>query len=248
MPDDTGGRRRARPRLWHHDYLHLRPLARDLERSIATARRERSFRAILDVGSGDAPYREWLGDDASRYVRLDCDAAKTPSAVGLAEALPFRDGTFDAVLLTQVWGLWTDPESAAREIERVARPGARLWLSGPSGYPYDSARPEHRFGEPDLPRLFEGLEILEIVPQGGMLTLPYVVFNMMAREAVLAAERRVGALAHLLRWPVLALIVLSNLKGRFVELLAERGPLKRFLGYLHRRMPSNYLVVARKPD
>ena len=108
MPDDTGGRRRARPRLWHHDYLHLRPLSRDLERSIATARRERSFRAILDVGSGDAPYREWLGDDASRYVRLDCDAAKTPSAVGLAEALPFRDGTFDAVLLTQVWGLWTD--------------------------------------------------------------------------------------------------------------------------------------------
>jgi SAM-dependent methyltransferase len=246
MPDQTGGSRRARPRLWHHDYLHLRPLSRDLHSSIARARRERSFRDVLDVGSGDSPYGDWLSEDRSLYVRLDSDATKTPSAVGLAEALPFRDGTFDAVLLTQVWGLWSEPGKAAREIERVAKPGAWLWLSGPAGYPYDSGMAEHRFGAPDLVRLFDNLEIVEIVPQGGTLTLPFVVFNLTAREAVIAAERRIGILAHLLRWPVLGLIVISNLKGRFVELLTERGPLKKFLGYLHRRMPSNFLVVARK--
>jgi SAM-dependent methyltransferase len=246
MPDPTVGSRRARPRLWHHDYLHLRPLSRDLERSIATARRERSFRDVLDVGSGDSPYGEWLADDASLYVRLDCDASRRPTVVGVAEDLPFAADSFDAVLLTQVWGLWNEPRKAACEIVRVAKPGARLWLSGPAGYPYDSATAEHRLGAPDLRSLFEGLEIVEIVPQGGMLTLPFVVFNLTAREAVIAAERRVGVLAQLLRWPVLALIVISNLKGRFFELLAARGPLKRFLGYMHGRMPSNFLVVARK--
>jgi SAM-dependent methyltransferase len=242
----TEADRRARPRVWHHDYLHLRPLARDLKRAIDGARRERSFRAVLDLGSGGSPYGTWFAEAAGYYVRLDADAAHRPTATGLAEALPFRDATFDAVLFTQVWGLLSDPGRAACEIERIARPGARLWLSGPAGWPYDSARPEHRFGAPDLAVLFSGLEVLEVVPQWGMLVVPFAVFNLVVREAVIAAERRAGAAARVLRWPAAAAYVLSNLAGGTLALLSERGPAAPFLGYLDRRMPTNFLVVARK--
>ena len=242
----TEADRRARPRVWHHDYLHLLPLALDLKRAIDGARSERSFRAVLDLGSGGSPYGTWLGDAARYYVRLDADAAHGPTVTGLAEALPFRDAAFDAILFTQVWGLLSDPGHAAREIERVASPGARLWLSGPAGWPYDSARPEHRFGAPDLAALFSGLEIVEIVPQWGLLVVPFAAFNLVVREAVIAAGRRVGGAARVLRWPAAAAYVLSNLAGRMLALLSERGPAAPFLGYLDRRMPTNFLVVARK--
>jgi len=246
MPDARESSRRARPRVWHHDYLHLRPLSRELERGITAARAERSFHAVLDIGSGGSPYRAWFGDAARHYVRLDADAAHRPTAVGRAEALPFRDATFDAILFTQVWGLVSDPRRAASEIERVARPGARLLLSGPAAWPYDSAAPEHRFGAPDLPALFPGLEILEILPQWGMLVVPFAVFNLVVREAVIAAGRRARAAGRVLSWPAAAAYVLSNLAARILVVLSQRGPAAPFLGYLDRRMPTNFVVVARK--
>ena len=43
-----------------------------------------------------------------------------------AEALPFEDGTFDAVVSTLVLCTVADPERAVAEVRRVLRPGGRL--------------------------------------------------------------------------------------------------------------------------
>jgi hypothetical protein len=49
-----------------------------------------------------------------------------------------------------------------------------------------------------------------------------------------------------LRVPASGAYLVSNLAGRLLERLAGRGPLAEFLGYLDRRLPMNFLVVAEK--
>lgn len=246
MSNETGETRRGRPRLWHHDYLHLRPLARDLARTIGTALDQGPLEVVLDVGSGPSPYRPFFGSRVRRYVRLDRLEEERPDVVAGGETMPFGDASFDAVLCTQLWGLVDDPGGLVREIVRVARPGGRVWLSGPANWPYDSARAEHRFGAPDLPGLVEGLDVEELLPQGGMLGLPFALWNIGVREATRSAERRLGVAGRVLRGPATVSNFVSNLGGRALERLAATGPLSSFLGYLDARMPMNFLIVARK--
>jgi SAM-dependent methyltransferase len=238
---------RGDPSLWQHDYLHLRPLAEDLEARIGAAARDRTLARVLDLGSGAAPYRAYFGKGVADYIRVDASAAYSPSLVASCESLPLPDDSFDAVLSTQVLCIVDDPVAMGREIARVIHPGGIVWLSTTAAYPFDSARPEHRFGEAELRRLLPGLEIREIVTQGGMLALPFVLFNIAVREAGRTICRQIGMDEFALEGPAGVLYLLSNLLGRGLELLAESGPLSSFLSYLDRRLPMNYLVVAVKP-
>ncbi len=98
---------------------------------------------ILDVATG-------TGWTARRLAERDCDvtgvdfaadmladARARGSARGLeidfregdAEALPFDDGSFDAVISTFGVMFVQQPESAAAELARVCRPGGRLALA-----------------------------------------------------------------------------------------------------------------------
>jgi SAM-dependent methyltransferase len=89
----------------------------------------------LDVGCGPgalaAELARLLGaervcavDPSERYV--EACVKRVPGAdvrVGAAEALPFEDGGFDAVLAQLVVQVLDDPPRAAREMARVAVPG-----------------------------------------------------------------------------------------------------------------------------
>src|SRR5512138_2871693 len=72
MPTETFDAR-GRPRIWQHDYLHLRPLARDVA---ARGRALGEVGRVLDVGSGGAPYRS--GFAARDYHRVDLDPKTLP--------------------------------------------------------------------------------------------------------------------------------------------------------------------------
>jgi SAM-dependent methyltransferase len=233
---------RGRPRLWHHDYLHLRPLLDSLrERLQAVPEGAR----VLDLGCGASPYR-LLAPASCRWVRVDLALSAGPDVVARAEALPLRDSAFDVVLSTQILGLVDDPRQVGREVARVLRPGGVALVSAPAARPYDAAAVEHRHGVRELPGLFPGLRVREVRLLGGMLGLPFALLNVGVREAVRSAERRLPPLA-LLRAPAAALFVLSNLAGRGLERLAGAGPLAAFLGYLDRRLPSNLLLIGEKP-
>ena len=226
--------KRTKPRLWHHDYLHLRPLARDLRERIGAAAGEGRLARVLDLGCGDSPYRSFFGGSVERYVRLDVDPGVRPDLIGRAEALPFAGESFDGLLSAQVLLLVDDPAAVVQEIRRVTRPGARIWVSCHGAWPDSSPRPENRFGEPDLHRLFAPLGAVEVIPQGGMLGLPPALVNVAVREAVLAAERRFGPAMRVLRLPAAGLYIVLNAIGRLLERMAQRGPLRAFLGYLDR--------------
>lgn len=96
---------------------------------------------VLDVGCGPGNFARWFAGEAgpeSLVVGLDASATMLARAVregvpanvayvrGDAEALPFRDGVFDAVCCFAALYLVEDPDAAVAELARVLAPGGRV--------------------------------------------------------------------------------------------------------------------------
>ena len=105
---------------------------------------------VLDIASGDGVLAELLAPHAHRYVCIDSSKRVVAAAserlhhyrnVDVREAdmhaLPFKDGSFDLVVLMHALTYAAKPAQAVAESARVLRPGGRLLLSS-------LARHEHR--------------------------------------------------------------------------------------------------------
>jgi ubiquinone/menaquinone biosynthesis C-methylase UbiE len=136
-----------RPRLYDAgmailDALLLAPWRRSL--------RTPESRALLEVGCGTGRTLA-LHDrgEGRRVVGLDPSAQllqaarrrapQLPLVQARAEALPFRDGTFDTVVSSLVFCSVDDPEAGFREVARVLTPGGRLRM-------LEHVRPTSRLG------------------------------------------------------------------------------------------------------
>jgi SAM-dependent methyltransferase len=100
---------------------------------------------LVDVGSGDSPYRDVIPHDS--YVGVDRRPIGADALLVTADAagLPLRDGVADAVLCTEVIEHVPDEHELAGELARIAAPGAALVLSAPFVHglheqPYDYRR------------------------------------------------------------------------------------------------------------
>lgn len=108
---------------------------------------------LLDVGAGEQPYRELFAH--LDYVTTDWANSVHPGArkvdiVAPADDLPIEEGSFDAVVCTQVLEHVAEPLAVLSELFRVLRPGGRLYLTVPLTWeeheaPYDFFR-YTRFG------------------------------------------------------------------------------------------------------
>jgi SAM-dependent methyltransferase len=89
---------------------------------------------VLDLGAGDAPYRELFGH--CDYVTTDWEGsvherASEVDVLASADALPFDDAFADAALLTQVLEHVPDPAAVLGEVARTLRPGGRVFMTVP---------------------------------------------------------------------------------------------------------------------
>ena len=136
-------------------YLHLAPIWRALERTLATCEGH-----VLDIGCGMQPFRHMLGPRVIDYVGVDRTGELTrPTLVGTAEALPVPDASFDVVLSTMVLEHVVDPRRVLLEALRVLRRNGRLVLTVLGVWPTHEAPHDYwrftRFGLEQLTREFD---------------------------------------------------------------------------------------------
>ena len=109
---------------------------------------------VLDAGAGSAPYQALFRH--CQYVSYDfCrlpptalrgrDGYRDISCLGDMHQLPFRDGSFDVVVCTEVLEHVRRPEATVAELARVLRAGGRLLASAPLGS-WEHQPPFHYFG------------------------------------------------------------------------------------------------------
>lgn len=132
---------------------------------------------LLDAGAGESVYKRFfehcdykaadlaIGEEAWNYAHLDY--------VAPLHDLPVGDGTFDAVLCTQVLEHLEYPRESVREFHRVLTPGGKLFITVPMAQaehqvPYDFFR-YTSYGLRSI--LAEaGFDVVEVRPFGGTFT------------------------------------------------------------------------------
>jgi SAM-dependent methyltransferase len=176
--------------------------------------------SVLVVGAGDDPYRH-LFPGARTYIRSDL--ARHPESTDVvsdAMALPFRDGSFQCTVATEVLEYVQRPQAFATELRRVLTVGGFAVVTVPFVFQDhgDYWRPTRR----SLGELFREYASVEIRAQGNR-------FHTMIDLVTTAFSP----------WPVLfPLRVFSNLL-----LLVPRWLTAKSSGST---APSGFLVIARK--
>jgi SAM-dependent methyltransferase len=89
---------------------------------------------VLDIGAGDAPYRELF--DHCDYRTLDWEHSEHPGGrsadvISSADELRIEDSSVDCALLTQVLEHVIDPSRVLAEVYRVVRPGGAVYITVP---------------------------------------------------------------------------------------------------------------------
>ena len=164
-------------RSWWVATGHRRRLTREIVPRIAALRG-----VAIDVGGGrDAPHdRAWAS--STRRGRLDVDPKHRPDLCGDAAALPFANGSVDAVTMFEVLEHLPDPAAAIDETRRVLVEGGTLLGSAPFVYPTHGDPGDYfRFGADGLRGLLRAFSDLELTPIGNATSSAWVLLSSSSR-------------------------------------------------------------------
>jgi len=140
---------------------------------------------ILDVGAGPCRYRplfahcRYEAQDFAQFTPTD-DSYRdwkygTLDYVCDATAIPVEDGSFDAVLCTEVLEHVPEPIEVIREMARITRPGGAALITAPHLMGAHQ-EPYHFYGG-FTPHFYQrflsqfGFEIVKLTPNGGLFRL-----------------------------------------------------------------------------
>jgi SAM-dependent methyltransferase len=193
--------------------------------------------SVLDIGAGDAPYRELF--EHTRYVTTDWAQSLHPGARGAdvvapADAVPLDDASFGLVLCTQVLEHVPEPSGVLGECFRVLEPGGRLALTVPLLWElHELPHDYYRYTEPGVRYLLDKAGFVEVAvsPRSdGFSTVAQLLRNLawgMGDAEDGLGEQRVAA---------------RELLETVANEIARLAPLDS-----RRIMPLGYTALASKP-
>jgi predicted SAM-dependent methyltransferase len=139
---------------------------------------------VLDVGAGTCPYRalfahcDYRTQDFKKYDGVKLGNTREYGRIDYVSEItqiPLPDGSVDVVLCTEVLEHVPEPIEVLRELDRLLKPGGRMFLTAPLGSGLHQL-PFHFYGgyTPEWYRYFAkkfGLEVVEITANGGFFKL-----------------------------------------------------------------------------
>jgi ubiquinone/menaquinone biosynthesis C-methylase UbiE len=163
--------------FWKYNWLARRAVVASLERA-----RPHTHGLLLDVGCGARPFDRVFDGAVERSLGLDLPASpdlaprgegRRPDVFARAEALPFREGSLDAVMAISLMEFLPDPSRFLREACRALRPGGAALVEFPQMTPMDprATRAVLYSRESAINALEQsGFEVVEAIPIGGSMT------------------------------------------------------------------------------
>lgn len=234
------GRAIRNPSRRHSHYLHQKRLVMTLMDAIArNLDVDRTYR-ILDVGSGRKPYYPLFEPYANSYIGIDAEPGVAAEVRATSEQLPFRDGTADVIVSTQVLEHVNDPHATVAEWRRVIAPGGLIMASTHGMYLYHPIPNDHwRWTHTGLRKLFEsaGLRVRSVEACERTLSVLTMLFGIHASS--FAESRKLGWLSGSI------LAGVHSIVDRIDAVSSSASIPDTALSW--GAMPCSYLVVAERP-
>ena len=187
---------------------------------------------LIDLGCGRVPLFEVYRDHVDQNICVDWENTIHHSECldyecDITEALPFDDGEFDTVILSDVLEHIPQPEKLWKEISRISAPKGRVLLNVPFCYwLHEEPHDFYRYTEYALRRFAElaGFRILLLKPAGGT---PEVLADILAKhfQTVPLVGRTIAIVIQL----ITAAFVRTTLGKKLSEKTGKKFPLGYFL-------------------
>lgn len=233
-------RTRRHPRPTQPDFFVLRRLVQHLGAALARLGGGDSL-DVLDVFCGTRPYED-LMPRGSKVTGYDIDDRYGSADVTGTEFLPFGDASFDLVFFAEGFFYSPEPDEAAAEMLRVARPGGSAIVTLPLVWEYRTDRLEHRFTAPELVRVFEraGWDEVEAKEVGG-----YAVSWGLLTGRILRAIEESARARSTFAWRLRPLFAAAYAAMNAIAVLADRFERRvwRPAPYV---LPPDMILTARK--
>ncbi len=188
------------------------------------------------MGCGHVPLYGVYRDIVKETICIDWGNSLHPSIhldfeVDLGAKLPFEDGSFDTILLTDVLEHLAEPASSLCESARILRVGGKLIIGVPFFYwVHEEPNDYHRFTEFALQRMckLSGLNVVELNIYGG---LPEIFCDLTAKGL------------EFLPRPLRAVVRPFQIA---VSLLDATWPVRKISEWSKPSFPLGYVLVAEK--
>jgi SAM-dependent methyltransferase len=186
-------RERLYPSVLNPNYLVLRSRRMIFQNWINQAKGQGL--TVLDIGGRYQPYRPLFEDRANRYIACDIQKTVLVDVIATGQSLPFASASCDVVVCTQVFEYFADPYAAAREIERVLKPGGILLMSVVGCAPRFVDEERWRYTPRGIRSILSSFSEVTIVPEtssvGGLLRTLNLGLNTLAHFGGLRAVLKV---------------------------------------------------------
>lgn len=172
-------RERLKPRLYDYSFIMTRFSRQVLDRLLERLPPGKK-RKILDLGCGYKPFASLFPGD--EYIGVDLSLNTFAEVIADNEQLPFKNNIFDVIIITEVLEHCHNEYQVVKELRRVAKNGAYVYLTLPFLFPLHGVPHDfNRFTAYKLRNLFKGDKIILLETSNNIFASIFIFINMLIR-------------------------------------------------------------------